>query len=67
MSKRVLSRIASLSLVGGLLLLATHGTASAFIFPFPHPAPELDPGTATSGLILAVGAALLLVERFRHR
>jgi hypothetical protein len=29
--------------------------------------PELDPGTAASGIALLVGGALLLVERYRRR
>jgi len=29
--------------------------------------PELDPGSAASGIALAVGAALLLAERYRRR
>jgi hypothetical protein len=31
------------------------------------PVPELDPGTATSGVALLVGGALLLIERYRRR
>ena len=30
-------------------------------------APELDPGTAASGVALLVGGALLLIERYRRR
>jgi hypothetical protein len=44
-----------------LLLMAGTGTASAAAVP------ELDPGSAASGIALAVGAALLLVERYRSR
>jgi hypothetical protein len=44
-----------------LLLTAGMGTASAAAVP------ELDPGSAGSGIALAVGAALLLVERYRGR
>jgi hypothetical protein len=29
--------------------------------------PELDPGTAVSGVALLVGGALLLIERYRRR
>ena len=29
--------------------------------------PELDPGTATSGVALLVGGAMLLIERYRCR
>ena len=44
-----------------LFLLAGIGTASASAVP------ELDPGSAASGIALAVGAALLLAERYRRR
>ena len=47
----------------GMLLIAGVGTASAAIALVP----ELDPGSAASGIALAVGASLLLVERYRHR
>jgi hypothetical protein len=63
MAKNLSSRLVSLGISCGLLLLGLHGTANAV----PLPAPELDPGTATGGIMLAVGAALLLLERFRHR
>ena len=43
-----------------LLLMTGIGTASAAV-------PELDPGSAGSGIALAVGAALLLAERYRRR
>ncbi len=29
--------------------------------------PELDPGTATSGVALLFGGAMLLIERYRRR
>jgi hypothetical protein len=45
----------------GLVLMAGMGTASAAAVP------ELDPGSAGSGFALAIGAALLLVERYRRR
>ena len=44
-----------------LLLMIGFGTASAAAVP------ELDPGSAGSGIALAIGAALLLVERYRRR
>lgn len=44
-----------------LLLMVGFGTASAAVVP------ELDPGSAGSGIALAVGAAPLLVERYRGR
>jgi hypothetical protein len=58
-----LSRLASLAIACGLLLLGLHGTASASNTTVP----ELDPGTASSGVALAVGVTLLLLERFHHR
>jgi hypothetical protein len=45
----------------GLLWLAGSGNA------FALQVPELDPGSAASGIALAVGAALLLAERYRRR
>ena len=45
----------------GLILVAGFGTASAAVVP------ELDPGSAGTGIALAVGAALLIVERYRSR
>jgi len=45
----------------GLILVAGMGTASAAAVP------ELDPGSAGSGIALAIGAALLIVERYRSR
>jgi len=46
-----------------LLWMAGIGTASAQ----PAPVPELDPGSSANGIALAVGAALLLAERYRRR
>jgi len=46
----------------GLLWLAGSGDAFAIAV-----VPELDPGSAASGIALAVGAALLLAERYRRR
>jgi hypothetical protein len=53
----------AMALVGAcaLFTLAMGGTAHA------APVPELDPGTAASGIALLVGGALLLVERYRRR
>ena len=46
----------------GLLVIAGSGIASA------QPAvPELDSGSAASGIALAIGAALLIAERYRRR
>jgi hypothetical protein len=36
-------------------------------FAGPAAVPELDPGSAAAGIALAVGAALLLAERYRRR
>jgi hypothetical protein len=58
---KILAPLATLSVCCSLLVLALQGTALA------TPVPELDPGTASSGLILGVGGALLLIEKFRHR
>jgi hypothetical protein len=44
-----------------MLTLALNGVAHATQLP------ELDPGTASSGVALLVGGALLLVERYRRR
>ena len=46
----------------GLLWLAGSGDAFALAA-----VPELDPGSAASGIALAVGAALLIAERYRRR
>ena len=46
----------------GLLWLAGSGDAFAI-----SAVPELDPGSASSGIALAIGAALLLAERYRRR
>ena len=43
-----------------MLMLALAGVAHATV-------PELDPGTASSGVALLVGGALLLIERYRRR
>jgi hypothetical protein len=46
--------------VSALLLLAGSGVSFAGV-------PELDPGSAASGIALAVGAAVLMAERYRRR
>jgi len=43
-----------------MFTLALGGVARASV-------PELDPGTASSGVALLAGGALLLVERYRRR
>jgi drug/metabolite transporter (DMT)-like permease len=61
MNRRFTSNFAWILGTCGVLWLAGAGTASAFV------APELDPGSAASGIALALGAALLLAERYRRR
>ena len=46
----------------GLLFIA--GARSSFA---GTSVPELDPGSALGGIALAIGAALLLAERYRRR
>ena len=48
--------------VSALLLLAGFGTSFATVG-----VPELDTGSAASGIALAVGAAVLMAERYRRR
>ena len=50
-------------ILGACALLWLAGSGDAFAVPVP----ELDPGSAASGIALAVGAALLLAERYRRR
>lgn len=61
MNHRVVSNLVWTVGTCALLWMAGIGTASASAVP------ELDPGSAASGIALAVGAALLLVERYRRR
>lgn len=48
--------------VSALLLLAGSGPSFAI-----EAVPEFDPGSAASGIALAVGAAVLMAERYRRR
>ena len=64
MNSRFVSNLAWTLGTCGLLWMAGIGTASAAP---PSAVPELDPGSAASGIALAVGAALLLAERYRRR
>ncbi|HUA34624.1 MAG TPA: hypothetical protein VMA09_13540 [Candidatus Binataceae bacterium] len=57
----MIRRICLLSVAIALLGVAMIGTAHA------AGAPELDPGSAASGLVLLVGGALLLIERHRGK
>ena len=62
MYRRFISRLALALGTCGLLWLASSGPAFA-----GAGVPELDPGSAVGGVALAVGAALLLAERYRRR
>jgi hypothetical protein len=61
MKVRFASRLAWTLGICGLLWVAAVGIASA------APVPELDAGSAPSGIALALGAGLLLAERYRRR
>ena len=61
MNSRIIASLAWTLGLGGIVLIAGAGTA------FAAPVPELDPGSAGSGIALAIGAALLVVERYRSR
>ena len=61
MNRRINSKLGLILGACGLILTACIGTASAAAVP------ELDPGSAGSGIALAIGAALLIVERYRSR
>ena len=59
---RFLSKLGWTLGIGGLLFLAGAGSSFA-----EAPVPELDSGSAATGIALAIGAALLLAERYRRR
>ena len=61
MKSRSFSNLARILTACGLLWMA--GIRPAFAIPVP----EMDPGSAGTGIALAIGAALLLAERYRHR
>jgi hypothetical protein len=61
MNSRSFSKLARILGACGLLWMA--GISPAFAAPVP----EMDPGSAATGITLAVGAALLLAERYRRR
>ena len=61
MKNRSFSNLARILGACGLLWMA--GIRPAFAIPVP----EMDPGSAGTGIALAIGAALLLAERYRHR
>jgi len=50
-------------ILGACALLWLAGSGDAFAVAA---VPELDPGSAASGIALAIGAALLLAERYRR-
>jgi hypothetical protein len=54
------SRLVLLGSSVAMLVVGLAGIASA------APVPEIDPGSATSGLALLAGAAMLLLERHRR-
>jgi hypothetical protein len=60
--RRFVSSLAWTVCTCGVLLIAGARPASAAFV-----GPELDPGSAANGIALAVGAALLIVERYRSR
>lgn len=62
MNRRIATNFGWIIGTCGLLWFAGTGTASAL-----SALPELDPGSAASGIALAIGAALLLAERYRRR
>jgi hypothetical protein len=61
-AKRLFANSAWILGACGLLWIAGSGDAFALAA-----VPELDPGSAASGIALAIGAALLLAERYRRR
>jgi len=61
MKKRMIAGAMTLAGACALFTLAFGGACYA------TPVPELDPGTAASGIALFVGGALLLIERHRRR
>jgi hypothetical protein len=61
MRVRFVSKLAWTLGTCGLLWIAAAGIASAAAVP------ELDVGIAPSGIALALGAGLLLAERYRRR
>jgi hypothetical protein len=62
MTRRSFSNLGWTGAIGGLLFLAATGSSFA-----GTPIPELDPGASLGGIALAIGAALLLAERYRNR
>jgi hypothetical protein len=61
--RRIVASLAWTLGICGIVLIAGPKPASAAVAIVP----ELDPGSAASGIALAIGAALLLAERYRRR
>jgi uncharacterized membrane protein YgdD (TMEM256/DUF423 family) len=61
-NRRLVSKLVSTVGICGVLLFA--GAVSSFA---GTSVPEMDPGSAVGGIALAIGAALLLAERYRRR
>ena len=62
MNRRLVSKLVRTVGICGLLFLAGAGSSFA-----GAGVPEMDPGSAVGGIALAIGAALLLAERYRRR
>jgi hypothetical protein len=62
MNRRLVSKLVWTGGICGLLFLAGAGSSFA-----EASVPEMDPGTAVGGIALAIGAALLIAERYRRR
>ena len=60
MNHRTFSNLARILGACGLLWMAGIRPAFASVVP------EMDPGSAATGITFAIGAALLLAERYRH-
>jgi len=50
-----------------VLLAGAKGAFAQIFYQGGTCVPEIDPTTAISGLMLAAGGAMLLVERYRYR
>ena len=61
-NRRLVSKLVWTVGICGSVFLADAGSSFA-----GTTVPELDPGSAVGGIALAIGAALLLAERYRRR
>ena len=61
MNRRLVSNLVWTVGIAGLLFLGGAGNSFA-----GSSVPELDPGSAVGGIALAIGAALLIAERYRR-